>query len=340
LPDPEWQGLEAGAPERSAGPSPSNEVCNPQHVVSLPVLVQDVVYGAASGTASGPLLAPAAVFIATGGRLQSENRRHAANPEPQVTPRALAMGALVRVHSLQSALEPNGVLGEIVKHDVANGRWDVKTATGNVMSLKPSNLTLVSKADVAAEEVAGSQGRKNKQVCWSKQQVMMDLAKAAHWKKGSLKKTFEIYCNTLNGHLEVAKLVNGARGRELLIATESCGTSMLHFAAGNGHVEIFKVLLVAGGSELPVTNEAGNSCLHAAVYTRNLKVLKEMLALGDGRLLMLTDKGGMSCLFAAAHTNQLEIVKVLVDAGGRDLLLLTRNDNISCLNIAAIMNNF
>jgi len=77
-----------------------------------------------SETASGSSLATAVGSVAAGGRMQSENR---GSPELSAALLAPVMGATVRVHSLQSAPEHNGVVGEIVVHDLAKCRWGVKS---------------------------------------------------------------------------------------------------------------------------------------------------------------------------------------------------------------------
>ena len=79
------------------------------------------------------------------------NWGHTVIPQLIDTLTALVMGAMVRVHSLQSAPEHNGVLGEIVNHNAVKGRWFVKTATGRVISLKLLNLTIVKRSTAAAE---------------------------------------------------------------------------------------------------------------------------------------------------------------------------------------------
>jgi len=62
------------------------------------------------------------------------------------------MGAMVRMHSLQSATEHNGLMGEIV--DSTKDRWGIRTVTGCVLSLKPSNLTRVGRAATSILEGA------------------------------------------------------------------------------------------------------------------------------------------------------------------------------------------
>ena len=85
-----------------------------------------------SETASGSSLAPAVGSV--GGRMQRENRGHMASSELSASLMALAMGETVGVHSLQSASEHNGVLGEIVVHNLAKAQWGVKTVTLNWQS--------------------------------------------------------------------------------------------------------------------------------------------------------------------------------------------------------------
>jgi len=45
----------------------------------------------------------------------------------------------------------NGALGEIIKFE-EKLRWGVKTVTGHVLSLRPSNLTFVSRAAVTEKQ--------------------------------------------------------------------------------------------------------------------------------------------------------------------------------------------
>jgi len=68
--------------------------------------------------------------------------RCTARTKQPATPGSRMMGTIVRVHSLQSSPEHNGVLGAIVRHDLANGRWHIRTVNGRVLSFKPSNLTI------------------------------------------------------------------------------------------------------------------------------------------------------------------------------------------------------
>jgi len=81
------------------------------------------------------------------GKTQSEDRGHTGNLEQSST--GLEMGAIVRMHSLQSAPEHNGLMGEIVERDFTKDRWGIRTVTGRVLSLKPSNLTRVGRAATA-----------------------------------------------------------------------------------------------------------------------------------------------------------------------------------------------
>ena len=64
---------------------------------------------------------------------------------------AAQLGTIVRVHSLQSVQKHNGALGEIIKFE-EKLRWGVKTVTGHVLSLRPSNLTFVSRAAVTEKQ--------------------------------------------------------------------------------------------------------------------------------------------------------------------------------------------
>ena len=78
LPQAVSQDLEAGAPEMAASPRPLNAEHDPLHVASLPVLV----YEAACGAATGPLLSDALRSTASAGSMQSQDSDHAAtNPQ-------------------------------------------------------------------------------------------------------------------------------------------------------------------------------------------------------------------------------------------------------------------
>jgi hypothetical protein len=56
----------------------------------------------------------------------------------------LSVGASVRVHSLVGQTEHNNTVGALETHDARTGRWKVKMAGGQVLTLKPQNLGLVS----------------------------------------------------------------------------------------------------------------------------------------------------------------------------------------------------
>ena len=320
------QVLEAGVLEKAVAPSPVNAEKTSRHIASTLTSNPVVHAGATSGEVSFP---PASGSVEAGGKMEREDDHCTATLEQQDLPGVLAIGARVRMHSLQLAPEHNGVLGEIVKHNLAKGRWYVKTSSGGVILLKPSNLTLV-----AAEEAAGSQDGRSEHGHPSPQQVRLDMAKT-HWKKGLLRKALSIYVAIPNGHLEIAKVVQGAGGRELLLATDIVGHTCLHYAAHDGCVEIAKVLLDAGSSELCVLRNAdGHSCLHIAAKECNLEVVKAVVEVGGHTLYMLTDELGYSCLHVAVHYGHLEVVKALVDACGRELLMLPNKQGLSCLLLA------
>jgi len=262
--------------------------------------------------------------------MEREDDHCTATLEQQNPLGALMIGARVRMHSLQSAPKHNGVLGEIVKHNLAKGRWYVKTSSGGVILLKPSNLTLV-----AAEEAAGSQDGRSEHGHPSPQQVRLDMAKTHLKTEGLLRKALSIYVAIPNGHLEIAKVVQGAAGQELLLATDIVGHTCLHYDAHDGCVEIAEVLLDAGGSKLCVLRNAdGHSCLHIAAKECNLEVVKAVVEVGGHTLYMLTDELWYSCLQVAVHYGHWEVVKALVDAGGRKLLMLTTKQGLSCLLLA------
>lgn len=92
------------------------------------------VLGAASRAVSVSFVPPASGSAAVGSVMQICNRHYSASPEQLTAPGTLAIGDMVRVHSLQSAYEHNGKLGEIVKHDLGKDQWGVKTVTGIVIS--------------------------------------------------------------------------------------------------------------------------------------------------------------------------------------------------------------
>jgi len=100
------------------------------------------------------------------GKMQSEDRGHTGTLEhAQQATGLLEMGAMVRMHSLQSATEHNGLMGEIVERDATKDRWGIRTVTGRVLSLKPSNLTRVGRAATAEylkapKSAAGGAGEK------------------------------------------------------------------------------------------------------------------------------------------------------------------------------------
>jgi len=100
------------------------------------------------------------------GKMQSEDRGHTGTLEQaQQATGLLEMGAMVRMHSLQSATEHNGLMGEIVERDATKDRWGIRTVTGRVLSLKPSNLTRVGRAATAEylkapKSAAGGAGEK------------------------------------------------------------------------------------------------------------------------------------------------------------------------------------
>ena len=56
----------------------------------------------------------------------------------------LSVGASVRVHSLVGQTEHNNTIGTLETHDARTGRWKVKMSGGQVLTLKPPNLMLVS----------------------------------------------------------------------------------------------------------------------------------------------------------------------------------------------------
>jgi len=70
------------------------------------------------------------------------------------------------------APEHNGVVGEIVQHDLVKNRWRVKTVAGRVLSFKPSNLTLVRIFDW--EKVVGTSDPAT-QVDWKVEPAWHDL---------------------------------------------------------------------------------------------------------------------------------------------------------------------
>jgi hypothetical protein len=56
----------------------------------------------------------------------------------------LSVGASVRVHSLVGQTEHNNTVGALETHDARTGRWKVKMSGGQVLTVKPPNLMLVS----------------------------------------------------------------------------------------------------------------------------------------------------------------------------------------------------
>ena len=79
-------------------------------------------------------------------------------------------------------------------------------------------------------------------------QVWFDISKV-HWNKSLLRKSFDTNVAIPNGHLEVAKVLYGVGGRELLMVTDNCDVSGLGYAISYCRFEIAKALLDAGGSE-------------------------------------------------------------------------------------------
>ena len=65
--------------------------------------------------------------------------------------------------------------------------------------------------------------------------MLFDTAKS-RCNKGLFELAYEIYCDTLNGHLEVVKIVNYAGGRELVMTYNDC--SSLHYVTCSDGVEI------------------------------------------------------------------------------------------------------
>ena len=56
----------------------------------------------------------------------------------------LSVGASVQVHALVGQTEHNNTIGTLETHDARTGRWKVKMSGGQVLTLKPPNLMLVS----------------------------------------------------------------------------------------------------------------------------------------------------------------------------------------------------
>ena len=91
-------------------------------------------------------------------------------PEPMSGPKAgksvlgdrcdgeLEVGTHVEIHSLQQSSELNGIRGKILKpFDRGSGRYEVDTATGRVVALKPDNIRVASRlGNVGAKAAAQS----------------------------------------------------------------------------------------------------------------------------------------------------------------------------------------
>merc|ERR1712060_367895 len=91
------------------------------------------------------------------GEEEDENDKGEKEEEVEEDGDGLEIGAFVRIDGLKSSAHLNGMIGELMSFDVGSGRWQVNVLddeSGNIMAIKPDNLTLVEEDD----EEEGAEG--------------------------------------------------------------------------------------------------------------------------------------------------------------------------------------
>ncbi|KAF6823075.1 ankyrin repeat domain-containing protein 52 [Colletotrichum plurivorum] len=139
-----------------------------------------------------------------------------------------------------------------------------------------------------------------------------------------------IYAASMNGHLEVVKVLL-EKGADVSVANTN-GWTPLHSAStsSNGHLDVVKILLEKGADVLVATND-GRTPLHSASSNGHLDVVKVLLA--SGADVSVAKKNGWTPLKAASSNGHLNVVKILLEKGA-DVLVAT-NDGWTPLHSAS-----
>ena len=123
----------------------------------------------------------------------------------------------------------------------------------------------------------------------------------------SLRHNLPLYWASLNGHLDVVKLLVSAGA---LVNLPNCTMATpLHAAATNGHLRVVEYLLHKG-ADINTSDIYNSSPLFAAIHNGHLKVVKLLLKQGAGTSQEMID--GSTVMHVAARRGQYEIVKILL----------------------------
>ena len=100
--------------------------------------------------------------------------------------------------------------------------------------------------------------------------------------------------------------------------TTNDGTSCAWVASVNGQVEVLRMLVAAGGEDLVMlTRDDGVSSAHVASHQIGHAGVMRMLIEAEGKeLVMLTRDDGMSCAHVASQNGHAEVLKMLIEEGG------------------------
>ena len=115
------------------------------------------------------------------------------------------------------------------------------------------------------------------------------------------------------------RLLIEAGGEDLLLITETgCGFTALHGASVKGHVEVTRLLIGARGQRLPfLTDQHGRSPLHHAASKGHVNLLRLLVERGGKRLLAAKTTRGETAEDAATRAGHGALAGMLRRARGQ-----------------------